>query len=145
MKCCRPGSAATRTRSRGCAKRARSERETDVSAKPSLLDGIRIADMSGQIFGPYCTQMLADLGADVVKVEPPTGDMLRNLGRPKKTPGMGKIHMTINRGKRSVNWDVRSEDGRARLRALIAASDVFIHNIRGEAMQRLGFDYESVR
>jgi crotonobetainyl-CoA:carnitine CoA-transferase CaiB-like acyl-CoA transferase len=116
-----------------------------VSAKPSLLEGIRIADMSGQIFGPYCTQMLADLGADVVKVEPPTGDMLRNLGRPKKTPGMGKIHMTINRGKRSVNWDVRTEAGRARLRALISASDVFIHNIRGEAMQRLGFDYETVR
>jgi crotonobetainyl-CoA:carnitine CoA-transferase CaiB-like acyl-CoA transferase len=116
-----------------------------VSAKPSLLDGIRVTDMSGQIFGPYCTQMLADLGADVVKVEPPTGDMLRNLGRPKKTPGMGKIHMTINRGKRSVNWDVRTGDGHAKLRALIAASDVFIHNIRGEAMERLGFGYESVR
>ncbi|MBW8753001.1 MAG: CoA transferase [Sphingomonadales bacterium] len=116
-----------------------------MSANRSMLDGIRIADMSGQIFGPYCTQMLADLGADVVKVEPPAGDMLRNLGRPKKTPGMGKIHMTINRGKRSVNWDTKTEQGRAKLRALIGASDVFIHNIRGEAMRRLGFDYETVR
>jgi crotonobetainyl-CoA:carnitine CoA-transferase CaiB-like acyl-CoA transferase len=110
-----------------------------------MLEGIRVADMSGQIFGPYCTQMLADLGADVVKVEPPAGDMLRNLGRPAKTPGMGKLHMTINRGKRSVNWDIKTDGGRARLRALIAASDVFIHNIRGEAMGRLGFDYETVR
>lgn len=116
-----------------------------MSSSPSLLDGIKVADMSGQIFGPYCTQMLADLGADVVKIEPPTGDMLRNLGRPAKTRGMGKIHMTINRGKRSVNWDTKTEQGREKLRALIAASDVFIHNIRGEAMRRLGFDYENVR
>jgi crotonobetainyl-CoA:carnitine CoA-transferase CaiB-like acyl-CoA transferase len=116
-----------------------------MGAAPSLLEGIRIADMSGQIFGPYCTQMLADLGADVIKIEPPTGDMLRNLGRPARTPGMGKIHMIINRGKRSVNWDARTEAGRERLRALIASSDVFIHNIRDEAMRRLGFDYETVR
>ncbi len=116
-----------------------------MSSTPSLLDGIRVADMSGQIFGPYCTQMLADLGADVVKVEPPTGDGLRNLGRPAKTPGMGKIHMTISRGKRSVNWDIKTAEGREKLRALIASSDVFIHNIRTDAMLRLGFDYESVR
>src|SRR4030081_1137707 len=105
MTCCRVGSATTRKRSSSCALRVPCERpvwETRVSANRSMLDGIRVAAMSGQIFGPYCTQMLADLGADVVKVEPPTGDMLRNLCRALNPPGMVKIHMTINRGKRSV-------------------------------------------
>ena len=110
-----------------------------------MLDGIRVADMTGQIFGPYCTRMLADLGADVIKIEPPAGDVFRTLGRPAKTPGMGKLHMTINRGKKSGNWDVREEEGRAKLKALIASSDVFIHNIRADGISRLGFDYDSVR
>jgi crotonobetainyl-CoA:carnitine CoA-transferase CaiB-like acyl-CoA transferase len=110
-----------------------------------MLDGIRVADMTTVIFGPYCTQMLADLGADVVKIEPPHGDNGRTIGSPAKTPGMGKLHMTINRGKRSVNWDLKTEDGRARLRSLLATSDVFIHNVRADAIRRLGFDYETVR
>lgn len=101
--------------------------------------------MTSVIFGPYCTQMLVELGADVVKVEPPGGDTLRQLGRPAKTPGMGKLHMTINRGKRSVSWDLKTDEGRERLRKLISDSDVFIHNVRGESIARLGFDYESVR
>jgi crotonobetainyl-CoA:carnitine CoA-transferase CaiB-like acyl-CoA transferase len=110
-----------------------------------MLEGIRVADMTSVIYGPYCTQNLADMGADVVKIEPPNGDIGRRLGRPAKTPGMGALHMTINRGKRSVNWDLKTEDGRARLRSLIGTSDVFIHNVRSNAIARLGFDYESVR
>lgn len=110
-----------------------------------MLEGIRIADLTSVIFGPYCTAILAELGADVVKVEPPSGDTLRILGRPAKTPGMGKLHMTINRGKRSVSWDLKGNEGRDKLRRLISASDVFIHNIRGDAITKLGFDYESVR
>jgi crotonobetainyl-CoA:carnitine CoA-transferase CaiB-like acyl-CoA transferase len=116
-----------------------------VSAKPALLEGIRIADLTSVIFGPYCTAMLAELGADVVKVEPPAGDTLRLLGRPAKSPGMGKLHMTINRGKRSVSWDLKTKEGQDNLRRLIAASDVFIHNIRDEAIAKLGFDYASVK
>jgi crotonobetainyl-CoA:carnitine CoA-transferase CaiB-like acyl-CoA transferase len=110
-----------------------------------MLEGIRVADMTSVIFGPYCTHMLADMGADVVKVEPPTGDNGRTIGRSAKTPGMGAMHMTINRGKRSVDWDLKTDEGRAKLRKLIASSDVFIHNIRADAVRRLGFDYESVR
>jgi crotonobetainyl-CoA:carnitine CoA-transferase CaiB-like acyl-CoA transferase len=110
-----------------------------------MLDGIRVADLTSVIFGPYCTGMLAELGADVVKVEPPSGDTLRMLGRPARTAGMGKLHMTINRGKRSVCWDIKTEAGRDALRRLISASDVFIHNIRADAIGKLGFDYESVR
>jgi crotonobetainyl-CoA:carnitine CoA-transferase CaiB-like acyl-CoA transferase len=110
-----------------------------------MLEGIRVADLTSVIFGPYCTGMLAELGADVVKVEPPGGDTLRMLGRPAKTEGMGKLHMTINRGKRSVVWDLKTDEGRDNLRRLIGASDVFIHNIRSDAIRKLGFDYESVR
>lgn len=116
-----------------------------MSSKPAMLEGIRVADMTSVIYGPYCTQMLADLGADVIKVEPPQGDNGRRLGRHAKTPGMGALHMTINRGKRSVSWNLKTEEGRARLERLIASSDVFIHNVRTEAIRRLGFDYQAVR
>jgi len=116
-----------------------------MKSTPSMLEGIRVADMTSVIFGPYCTQMLADMGADVIKVEHPSGDNGRRFGRPEKTPGMGALHMTINRGKRSVAWDLKSVDGREKLRRLIASSDVFIHSIRNEAIERLGFDYASVR
>jgi hypothetical protein len=101
--------------------------------------------MTAVIFGPFCTQALADMGADVIKIEPPTGDNGRTIGSPARTRGMGKLHMTINRGKRSVSWDLKTEEGRAKLRKLIATSDVFIHNVRADAIRRLGFDYESVR
>ncbi|PZQ22620.1 MAG: carnitine dehydratase [Sphingopyxis macrogoltabida] len=114
-------------------------------ATPAMLEGIRIADMSTVIFGPYATQILADMGADVVKIEPPEGDRTRSIGRHAKTRGMGVLHLTINRGKRSVNWDVRSDKGRAAIRKLIETSDVFIHNVRLDGVTRLGLDYESVR
>ena len=120
-------------------------REKFVSSSPSMLDGIRVADMSTVIFGPYCTQMLADLGAEVIKIEPAHGDNGRTIGRPANTPGMGKLHMTVNRGKKSVNWNLKTEQGRTKLRSLIATSDVFIHNVRSDAIRRLGLDYESVR
>ncbi|MEO1966514.1 CoA transferase, partial [Hyphomonas sp.] len=77
----------------------------------SVLSDIRIADMTTVIFGPYCTQTLADMGADVVKVEPPSGDDFRNVGKSAKNKHMGPCHMTINRGKRSVVWDMKSEEG----------------------------------
>ena len=89
--------------------------------------------------------MLADMGADVVKVEPRRGDNGRTIGRPAKTHGMGALHMNINRGKRSVSWDLKTEEGLEKLRKLIASSQVFIHNVRQDAIKRLGLDYESVR
>ena len=114
-------------------------------SSPSMLEGIRITDMTSVLFGPYCTQMLADMGADVVKVEPRRGDNGRTIGRPAKTHGMGALHMNINRGKRSVSWDLKTEEGLEKLRKLIASSQVFIHNVRQDAIKRLGLDYESVR
>jgi len=111
-----------------------------------MLQGLRITDMTTVIFGPYTTQILADLGADVVKVEPAGGgDTVRLIGRPPATPGMGPAHLRLNRGKRSVDWDLRSEAGRAALTRLLQTSDVFIHNLRADAIERLGFGVDAVR
>ncbi|KCZ93485.1 CaiB/BaiF CoA transferase family protein [Hyphomonas johnsonii] len=111
----------------------------------NFLSDIRVADMTTVIFGPYCTQTLADMGADVIKVEPDGGDDFREVGKPAATRGMGPCHMTINRGKRSVVWDLKSEAGQEAIRALIAGSDVFIHNIRPDAVERLGLTFEEVK
>ncbi|MEM7765867.1 MAG: CoA transferase [Pseudomonadota bacterium] len=110
-----------------------------------LLADIKIADMSTVIFGPYCTQTLADMGADVVKIEPETGDDFRFVGKPAKTRGMGPCHLTLNRGKKSVVWDLKSDAGKAAVHALIAESDIFIHNIRPSAVERLGLTFEAVK
>ncbi|MGQ7829775.1 CaiB/BaiF CoA transferase family protein [Altererythrobacter sp. Z27] len=116
-----------------------------MSATPRLLEGLRVIDMSTVIFGPHCTQLLADMGADVIKVEPSQGDNFRYVGKPARTRGMGPSHLTINRGKRSVNWDLRSAAGRKALEQLIASGDIFLHNIRADAINRLELDYDSVR
>lgn len=108
------------------------------------LDGIRIVDQSGVVFGPYATQILSDLGADVIKIEPKTGDTFRRAGRPPVTPGMGACHMTLNRGKRSVSLDLKVEADRSVLRELVSTADVYLTNVRREAIERLGFGYEEI-
>ena len=110
-----------------------------------LLTDIKIADMSTVIFGPYCTQTLADMGADVIKIEPEGGDDFRNVGKSAKTRHMGPCHVTMNRGKRSVIWDLKSDAGAAAIRKLISESDVFIHNIRAPAIARLGLSFDDVK
>ena len=115
------------------------------SGPPRLLEGLRIVDMTSVIFGPYATQTLADCGADVIKVEPPTGDQFRNAGKPAHTRGMGSCHMTLNRGKRSIALDLKQDEDRATMRELLESADMFIHNVRAAAIAKLGFDYESVR
>ncbi|QUM70939.1 CaiB/BaiF CoA transferase family protein [Sphingopyxis granuli] len=112
----------------------------------AMLEGIRIVDLTTVIFGPYATQMLADLGAEVIKVETPgLGDVSRYLGTGKPDPTMGSIHLTVNRGKRSIALDLKQAEDAAMLTDIIATADVFFHNIRGKAIARLGFDYESCR
>ncbi len=110
-----------------------------------MLEGVRIVDLTSVMFGPYATQLMADMGADVVKVEAPSGDIFRRVGKPAKTRGMGGCHMTVNRGKRSVALDLKSDEGKAYLRELCETADVFIHNVRGRAIERLGFGYAAVR
>ena len=111
-----------------------------------MLSGIRIVDLTTVIFGPYATQMLADLGAEVIKIETPgMGDISRYLGNGAPDPTMGSIHLTVNRGKRSIALDLKKPEDAAVLRELIADADVFFHNVRGKAIARLGFDYEGCK
>nr|MCU0729172.1 CoA transferase [Sphingopyxis sp.] len=75
-----------------------------------MLAGVRVIDLTSVIFGPYASQILADLGADVIKVEPPAGDAFRAGTKPAKTTGMGSGWMAVNRGKRSIALDLKSAD-----------------------------------
>jgi len=112
----------------------------------TLLEGIRVVDLTTVIFGPYCTQILADLGADVIKIEPATiGDASRNIGKSACTPLMGALHMRMNRGKRSVVWDLKNSEGREAFERLVETADVIIHNIRPDAVSRSNIDYETIR
>ncbi len=112
----------------------------------TMLAGIRIIDLTTVIFGPYATQMLADLGAEIIKVEAPgIGDVSRYLGSGIPDPTMGSTHLTVNRGKRSIALDLKNPGDAATLRDLIATADVFFHNVRGKAIARLGFDYEGCK
>jgi crotonobetainyl-CoA:carnitine CoA-transferase CaiB-like acyl-CoA transferase len=109
-----------------------------------MLNGVKIVDMTGVVFGPLATQILSDFGAEVVKVETPTGDILRHVIKPKNAPGMSSVFMALNRGKKSIALDLRDEEDKGVMRALLAEADVFIHNVRMEGMSRLGFDYNQV-
>src|SRR3954463_15561580 len=93
------------------------------------LAGVRIVDMTTVIMGPYATSILADYGADVIKVEPPSGDVMRYGGH-MRNPAMGALFLQINRNKRSVVLDVKREEARQALLRLCASADVFIHNVR---------------
>jgi crotonobetainyl-CoA:carnitine CoA-transferase CaiB-like acyl-CoA transferase len=108
------------------------------------LDGVRIIDMSSVLMGPYATQILGDYGADVIKVEPPSGDVMRLAG-PMRTEGMGSLFLAVNRNKRSLVLDVKKPAGRAVLLRLCAAADVLVHNVRPAAMRRLDLSEDVLR
>ncbi|WIW90834.1 CoA transferase (plasmid) [Sphingobium sp. V4] len=108
------------------------------------LSGIRVVDLTSMVFGPYATQIMADMGADVIKIEPPDGGDATRYINAGPTPDLGGVFTNVNRGKRSVVLDLRQEPDRTTLRRLIATADIFIHSMRGKAIARLGFDYAAV-
>jgi crotonobetainyl-CoA:carnitine CoA-transferase CaiB-like acyl-CoA transferase len=109
-----------------------------------LLKGYRVVDVTAVILGPYSTQILGDLGADVIKVEPLDGDSMRVVP-PVAQPGMSALFANNNRNKRSLALDLKVPEAKAVLAKLIATSDVLVHNMRQDAFDRLGFGAEAVR
>ena len=107
------------------------------AATGSALAGIRIVDLTSVIFGPYCTQILADYGADVIKIESPEGDTTRWTG-PALDHGRAAIFLAANRNKRSVVLDLKQPAAREALLALVDTADVFVHSVRPQKLEKLG-------
>jgi formyl-CoA transferase len=107
------------------------------------LQGIRVLDLSRVLAGPYCTMVLGDLGADVIKVESPEGDETRSWG-PPFAEGESAYYLCVNRNKRSIVVDFKTEDGRAVLRQLVSKSDILVENFRPGTLARFSLDFESV-
>jgi len=107
------------------------------------LAGVCVVDLTAMVMGPYCTQIMADMGADVIKIEPPAGDNTRYISV-GPAPGMSGVFVNVNRGKRSVILDLRTDEGKSTLRRLIERADVFIHSMRSKAIANLGFSYDKV-
>lgn len=112
----------------------------------AMLSGVKVLDLTTVVFGPYATQILHDLGAEVLKIEAPgTGDISRWLGPTAKTPGMSPTFFSINGGKRSAVLDLKNPDELATMHRLSGECDVFVLNVRDKAARKLGLDYGSVR
>lgn len=115
-----------------------------MTSKPrGPLEGVRVIDLTTVMLGPFCTQILGEMGADVIKVEPPGGDIGRLTGA-GKSPGMTAAFIMKGRNKRSVVLDLKKEEAREPLKRLVESADVFVHNIRPKAAARLGIDYETI-
>lgn len=107
------------------------------------MTGVRVLDLTSTLMGPYCTQILCDMGAEVIKVESPDGDTTRYIQKGKK-PGMAGMFVNLGRGKRSIALNLKDPRGIEALARLIERSDVFVHSMRHEAICRLGLSYDEV-
>src|SRR5712672_1904613 len=107
------------------------------------LEGVRVLDLTSVVMGPFATQILGDFGAEVIKVEPPEGDVIRNAW-PYKNPGMGSIFLNTNRNKRSIVLDLKKDAAREACLVLAKNADVLVYNVRPQAMARLKLSYEDI-
>jgi crotonobetainyl-CoA:carnitine CoA-transferase CaiB-like acyl-CoA transferase len=104
---------------------------------PGALEGVRVIDLTAVLLGPLATQHLADMGADVIKVEPPEGDLLRVAGGAMGNDRrMGPIYLAANRNKRSICLDLKKPGAMAAVKDLVKRADLFIHNSRPQAIER---------
>lgn len=110
---------------------------------PPVLQGVRVIDLASVIMGPYACQILGDLGADVVKIESPQGDVMRRVHK-RSADGIGALSLNINRNKRSVVLDLKSEKGRSAALDLIGTADILVTNMRPRALRKLGLTYEDL-
>ncbi|MEL0082543.1 MAG: CoA transferase [Gammaproteobacteria bacterium] len=118
-----------------------------MNSPTGALQGLRVIDLTQVLAGPFCTMMLADHGAEVIKVEPPSGDSARAF--PPFPEGelehpFGGYFQSINRNKKSVVLDLKTESGRAHLHALVESADVLVENFRAGVMEKLGLGYETL-
>ena len=120
-----------------------------VTAAVGPLADVRVVDLTSAMAGPYCTMVLADLGAEVIKVEAPgAGDITRQAGPfapDDRLRAFGGYFQSVNRNKKAIAVDLKQEEGREILRRLVAVSDVLVENFRAGVMERLGLDYETLR
>ena len=111
---------------------------------PGALEGLKVIDLSRVLGGPYCAQMLADHGADVIKVEPPQGDETRLWGPPFDKEGISAYFAGINRNKRTIALDLAKPDGRMILLKLLEDADVLIENFKTGTMEKWGVGYDEL-
>ncbi|MFN0316442.1 MAG: CaiB/BaiF CoA transferase family protein [Burkholderiales bacterium] len=111
---------------------------------PGPLEGVRVLDLTTVVMGPFATQILAELGAGVIKVESHEGDNMRDVS-PMRSAHMGHLFMNLNRGKRAIVLDLKKPGGREVILRLLPKTDVLIYNVRPSAMGRLGLSYDDVR
>ncbi|MSP44908.1 MAG: CoA transferase [Xanthobacteraceae bacterium] len=114
------------------------------TGKSGPLAGVRVLDLTSVVLGPYATQMLGDLGADVIKIEPPEGDTTRYTG-PRVSRDMASLFMGVNRNKRSIVLDLKTAPAREALLRLVDRADVFVHNIRPQKLEPLGLGSDTLR
>jgi crotonobetainyl-CoA:carnitine CoA-transferase CaiB-like acyl-CoA transferase len=122
------------------------KKESAAAPQPNdgPLSGVRIIDLTSVGMGPYATQILGDMGADIIKIEAPEGDVFRHA-EPARNPGMGTVYLNLNRNKRSVTLDLKLGPDLAMMRDLLRDADVFISNVRPRALAKLGLDYDTLR